>query len=280
MITWDLPTILVVILLITALIWLYDVLYAAPKRRVAIANLPDSATAEMRYAVEKLPVLVDTARSLFPVIFIVFMLRSFLAEPFRIPSNSMMPTLLTGDFILVNKYDYGIRLPIFNKKIFEVGQPKHGDIVVFRYPGDPTIPYIKRIVGVGGDKISYNHETKILSVNGKSIEQTPTGVYQGVGAGSNMTGAEEKREQLMDVSHAILIRPDLLYSKPPFTEFTVPMGHYFVLGDNRDNSKDSRYWGTVPDENIMGRAFLIWMNFDFSNKNGIINWQRVGTHLQ
>jgi signal peptidase I len=277
MINWDLPTILVALLSFTALMWLYDILYFYPMRRIAIANLSENASAVDRLDAERVPFIIDMSKSLFPVILIVLLLRSFLVEPFRIPSNSMMPTLLTGDFILVNKYNYGIRLPVLNNKIIEIGSPKRGDIVVFRYPEDPTTPFIKRVVGIGGDKISYNNETKVLSVNGKAVEQTQIGLYRGVGAGSNMTGANEKREQLFDVTHNILVQQDV-YVKPPYTEYTVPAGHYFVLGDNRDNSKDSRYWGTVPDENLIGRAFYIWMNFDFSN--GGVNWQRLGTHLQ
>lgn len=277
MINWDLPTILVALLAFTGLMWLYDILYFYPMRRVAIANLSENATTDDRLNAERVPFLIDISKSLFPVILIVLLLRSFLVEPFRIPSNSMMPTLLTGDFILVNKYNYGIRLPVLNNKIMEIGSPKRGDIVVFRYPEDPTTPFIKRVVGIGGDKISYNNETKMLSVNGKEIEQSQIGLYRGVGAGSNMTGANEKTEQLFDVSHHILVQQGV-YVKPPYTEYTVPAGHYFVLGDNRDNSKDSRYWGTVPDENLIGRAFYIWMNFDFSN--GGVNWQRLGTHLQ
>ncbi|MEN9849273.1 MAG: hypothetical protein RL368_2013 [Pseudomonadota bacterium] len=276
MINWDLPTILVALLSFTALMWLYDILYFYPMRRIAIANLSENASAADRLNAERVPLIIDISKSLFPVILIVLLLRSFLVEPFRIPSNSMMPTLLTGDFILVNKYNYGIRLPVLNNKVIEIGSPKRGDIVVFRYPEDPSIPYIKRVVGIGGDKISYNNETKVLSVNGKEVEQTTVGLYRGVGAGSNMTGANEKREQLFDVAHNILVQQG--YMKPPYTEYTVPAGHYFVLGDNRDNSKDSRYWGTVPDENLVGRAFYIWMNFDFSN--GGVNWQRLGAHLQ
>lgn len=263
----DFPTILVLATAVTGAIWLADSLMWAPRRRLAAAG---GATRDTQALKE--PLIVEYARSFFPVIFAVLVLRSFVAEPFRIPSNSMMPTLLTGDFILVNKFSYGLRLPVLNQKIIALGEPKRGDVVVFRYPNNPTIDYIKRVVGVPGDKITYTDRK--LYINGKPMTQQPVGEYTGVGAGAGMTGASLLRENLDGVEHAILTRPGQLTAEG---EFSVPPGEYFVMGDNRDNSNDSRYWGTVPEANLVGKAFMIWMNWDVSN--GGVAWERIGTTI-
>src|SRR3990172_3249335 len=185
----------------------------------------------------------------------------------------MMPTLLTGGFILVNKYNYGIRLPVIDKKIIEVGSPQRGDVIVFRYPNNPSVDYIKRVIGLPGDQISYYQ--KKLRINGKPMEQEDLGEYIGVGAGLGMTGATLRKERLDGVEHPILIRA----GQPTVEgEFTVPQGQYFVMGDNRDNSNDSRYWGTVPEQNLVGRAFLVWMNWDGSN--GGVAWRRIGSSIK
>ncbi|MCX7097669.1 MAG: signal peptidase I [Methylococcales bacterium] len=219
------------------------------------------------------PIIVEYARSFFPVVLVVLLLRSFIAEPFRIPSGSMMPTLLVGDFILVNKFTYGIRLPVINKKIIEMGAPERGDIVVFRYPKDPTVDYIKRIVGLPGDKIMYSN--KQLTVNGIPVKEVSMGRYQGLGQGEDMTGAEEFLEDLTGVEHSILIR-----NGAPSVEFVhvVPEGSYFAMGDNRDNSNDSRYWGYVPEANLVGKAFFIWMSWDWQAKG--VDFNRIGTVLK
>jgi len=219
------------------------------------------------------PLLVEYAHSFFPIVFIVLILRSFIAEPFRIPSGSMMPTLLVGDFILVNKFTYGVRLPVLNTKVVELNSPERGDIVVFRFPKNPTVDYIKRVVGIPGDKISYYKKT--VYVNGKLAKQASLGSYQGVGQGVNMTGAEHFVENLAGVEHSILVKHGL-----PSVEgvFVVPEGQYFVMGDNRDNSNDSRYWGTVPEENLVGRAFFIWMSWDWQHKG--VGFDRIGTILK
>ncbi|MFI3178548.1 MAG: signal peptidase I [Methylococcaceae bacterium] len=219
------------------------------------------------------PILVEYARSFFPIVLIVLLLRSFIAEPFRIPSGSMMPTLLVGDFILVNKFTYGIRLPVLNKKIIELSEPNRGDIVVFRYPKDPTVDYIKRIVGLPGDKVVYSN--KKLTINDLPVQQTSLGSYQGLGQGEEMSGAEDLLENLTGVEHRILIR-----NGTPTVEFVyvVPEGNYFAMGDNRDNSNDSRYWGPVPEANLVGKAFFIWMNWDWQNKG--VGFDRIGTVLK
>jgi signal peptidase I len=219
------------------------------------------------------PILVEYARSFFPIVLIVLLLRSFIAEPFRIPSGSMMPTLLVGDFILVNKFTYGIRLPVINKKIIGLNEPKRGDIVVFRYPKDPTVDYIKRIIGLPGDKVVYSN--KKLTINDLPVQQVSLGRYQGLGQGEEMSGAEDLLENLTGVEHRILIR-----NGTPTVEFVyiVPEGNYFAMGDNRDNSNDSRYWGPVPEANLVGKAFFIWMSWDWQNKG--IGFDRIGTVLK
>ncbi len=219
------------------------------------------------------PVLVEYARSFFPIVLIVLILRSFIAEPFRIPSGSMMPTLLVGDFILVNKFTYGIRLPVINKKIIAMNEPQRGDIVVFRFPKEPSIDYIKRVIGLPGDKVVY--KDKQLTVNDAPVKQVSMGRYQGVGQGEDMTGAEELLENLTGIEHSILIRNGV--SSIEFSH-VIPEGSYFVMGDNRDNSNDSRYWGYVPEANLVGKAFFIWMSWDWQDKG--VGFSRIGTVLK
>jgi signal peptidase I len=218
----------------------------------------------------KEPWWIEYPKSFFPVILIVFLLRSFLVEPFRIPSGSMIPTLLIGDFILVNKFAYGIRLPIVNKKVIEIGSPRRGDVMVFRYPEDPSVDYIKRVIGIPGDRVTYMN--KRLAINGNPLELKPDEDY----LHRRATYARQFTESLGGHNHKILIEDDAPAAVPfakqfPFREnctyntdgvvCTVPTGHYFMMGDNRDNSADSRVWGFVPDENIVGKAFFIWFNF-------------------
>jgi signal peptidase I len=266
----DFALVLVLLTFISGAIWLVDSIVFAPGRK----SLQRATGAEDdQKDTLRTPVLVDYARSFFPIFLIVLILRSFIVEPFRIPSASMMPTLLIGDFILVNKYEYGIRLPVINTKVTDIDYPERGDIVVFRYPEDPNIPFIKRVIGLPGDHISYYDKT--LYINGNPMKQTVLGDYEAVGSGINMNGTSLRSEDLGTLSHQLLIDQDRFSRE---VEGTVPEGYYFVLGDNRDNSKDSRYWGFVPDENLIGRAFMIWMNWDL--KNGGINWSRIGTILQ
>ncbi|MBL3588465.1 MAG: signal peptidase I [endosymbiont of Escarpia spicata] len=271
---FDFPAFLVLASAVTGGIWLIDVLFFAPARKRR--HVADASALETRSE----PLMVEYARSFFPVIFAVLILRSFLVEPFRIPSGSMMPTLLVGDFILVNKFAYGIRLPVLNKKVIDLGSPERGDVVVFRYPKNPAIDYIKRVVAVPGDTIYYRMKT--LYINGKPMSQTPVGVYSGSGGGARETGSMKSVENLAGVEHAILAHPmagdfamgcNVLIRGP----ITIPEGHYFAMGDNRDNSNDSRCWGLVPDQNLVGKAFGIWMNWD-SMKEGFppIAWERIG----
>lgn len=255
--------ILVVLTLFTGLVWLLDKLWLA-KRRAAREGLLDDG---------KEPMVVDYSKAFFPVLAVVLILRSFVAEPFRIPSNSMMPTLLTGDFILVNKFTYGLRLPINNHKFVALGEPVRGDVVVFRPPHHPDQDWIKRVVGLPGDRIGY-HDNQV-SVNGQVLSYAPVGVYQGTGNGTEMTGAEELQENLLGREHHVLERTNLPFLDQGEGDWVVPAGHYFVMGDNRDNSEDSRYWGFLPEQNLRGKAFLIWMNID-----GGVDTSRIGSRIK
>lgn len=209
------------------------------------------------------PKIVHWSAEFFPVLLLVFMLRGFIIEPFRIPSNSMMPTLLTGDFILVSKFDYGISIPVFNKKLIEFKKPERGDVIVFRYPNYEKdtkyqgADFIKRIIGIPGDRIAYYAD--YLHINNEKIKYEDFKNYQGVESGKKMTGFKHKRELLGNNPHDILLDPN---QNSRGIKTIVPEGHYFVMGDNRSRSKDSRFWGFVPESYIIGRAFGIWMHYD------------------
>ena len=266
----DFALILTLLALVTGLVWLADKL-AFEKRRKAAD--PDS----------KDPVPVEYAKSLFPVIFAVLALRSFLAEPFRIPSGSMMPNLLIGDFILVNKFDYGIRLPVLNKKVVEIGQPARGDVMVFRYPGmgegDPAAgtDYIKRVIGLPGDTVSV--EENRVAVNGVPFTYAEDGVFIGEGVSSEMTGSRIYTETLEGRRHAMLEMDGVPLGYRHNGSWTVPAGHYFVMGDNRDRSADSREWGFVPERNIVGRAMVIWLNCSGWFCTDSFQPSRIGTKI-
>jgi|SRR5690625_969735 len=291
--TWDFALILFVLLVITGAIWLLDILYLRKHRRAraveamaasgqAARGLAPERAAQLRQQAydkaNRAPWWVEYGVSFFPVILFVFLLRSFVVEPFRIPSGSMLPTLQNGDLILVNKYQYGIRLPVIDKKIVPIADPKPGDVVVFRYPVDTAVDYIKRVVGVAGDVVEY--QNKVLTVNGTQVNHEELDEYYEPDRAGYTT---RYREQLQDKTHDILLNPKGFQRIMPISRFphqeacdysdagvrcTVPEGHYFMMGDNRDNSLDSRYWGFVPDENIVGRAFFIWMNFSEPSRIG------------
>ena len=251
---------MIVILVVTGFIWLLDILVLRKSRAAGATE----------------PVLVEYAKSFFPVILVVFFVRSFIVEPFKIPSGSMMPTLLAGDYILVNKFTYGLRVPILNNTFFEVNHPSRGDVFVFHFPPEPSIDYIKRVVGLPGDKIRY--QNKQLTINGKLLDVQDVGNYEYVLPGLNNMTAKEYREQLGSVNHSILIHDvvgnydaDAIGEKfANDEEITVPAGHYLAMGDNRDNSSDSRVWGFVPEQNLVGKAFYIWMNFDQGSRIGTV----------
>lgn len=288
---------LLVLTLITGLYWLGERFYFRPQRFRAAAALDaqqrqrraqlaqqgiDKVDGDIDEARQKLlsqPWWLDWTAGLFPVILVVFLLRSFLFEPFKIPSGSMIPTLLVGDLILVNKFHYGIRLPVINKKILSNHDPERGDVMVFRYPVDPSIDYIKRVVGLPGDEVAYLN--KRLTINGKPVEETQQPDFYD---DESLRYTQQWRETLGAAAHNILVNTERPPGVVPFEGFPfkqdcrysaegvvckVPAGHYFMMGDNRDNSQDSRYWGFVPDENIVGRAFFVWMNFS--------DWKRIGS---
>ena len=252
----------------------------------AVAAADRGVFAKRRPEGAKEPWWIEYPKSFFPVILVVFMLRSFLVEPFKIPSGSMLPTLLVGDFILVNKFTWGIRIPVVNVKVIDVGTPQRGDVMVFRYPMNTSLDYIKRVVALPGDRIVYRD--KRLSINDREVTLTPDGSYSYLEGGLNVVMSQRFTEQLGEHMHAVLVRPEasplhLAGVRPyPFREncayndagfsCTVPAGHYFLMGDNRDASDDSRYWGFVPDRNIVGKAFMIWWNFD--------ELQRIGQSIR
>ena len=272
----------------TGVIWCLDVFYLAPQRRaradLALAEF-DSRNARLhdegiktqdqgRIAIEsailRQPTWIEYSGSFFPVLALVFVLRSFLYEPFKIPSSSMVPTLTVGDLILVNKFVYGIRLPVLNKKIIEIGSPQRGDVMVFKYPKDMSLDYIKRVVGIPGDRIVYKN--KRLTVNGVPQMYQPLPDYLDE---ERLSYSKQYQENLTGRVHRILNdenAPSYVQNPDAFPQHelcsyntegfacTVPAGQYFMMGDNRDNSLDSRYWGFVPDKNIVGKAFFVWMN--------------------
>ena len=298
---------MLLLLVLTGGIWLLDRFWLKPRRdlrvraaleqagdKVALKPGESQADYESRRAavlsgihesVGREPWWVEYSKSFFPVILLVFVLRSFLVEPFKIPSGSMIPTLLVGDFILVNKFTYGIRLPVANVKVLDVNSPARGEVMVFRYPENPALDYIKRVVGLPGDTVTYRD--KQLFINGQVVPMTPESDYQYAEGGVNYVSVKRYREALGDHAHDVLVNPEV----PPIQlagvrqfpyrqncryeewgfECKVPEGHFFLMGDNRDSSSDSRYWGFVPERNIVGKAFMIWWNFgDFG---------RIGTGI-
>lgn len=284
---------------VTGLYWLAEQFVFAPARQRAASQLEsddaqrrtalaqqgikqvDGNVAQAKEALLAQPWWLEWTAGLFPVIITVFLLRSFLFEPFKIPSGSMIPTLLVGDLILVNKFHYGLRLPVINTKITEGTKPKRGDVMVFRYPPQPSLDYIKRVVGLPGDTVAYIN--KRLTINGQVIETTAMPDFLDEDA---MRYFKQFEEKLGDKPHRLLNdenRPAFVQVQPNFfgaegCNYTVegvtckvPEGHYFMMGDNRDNSLDSRYWGFVPDANIVGKAFFVWMNFSSLKRIGGFN---------
>jgi len=248
MVHFDFEFLLVIATALTGLIWLVDALLFARSRQQAATSktLPD-------------PILIEYSKSFFPVLLAVMVLRSFLYEPFRIPSGSMMPTLLVGDFILVNKYDYGVRLPVIHNKISEGEKPKRGDVAVFRYPEDESLDYIKRIIGLPGDHIKYYNRR--LTVNGRPMS----------------IACDVFVENFDQSGYTVMTNPDVRVSFDG--EIFVPEGEYFVMGDNRDHSNDSRFWGFVPEENLVGKAVMIWMHWDWREGGSGLQLSRIGTRI-
>ena len=284
---------------VTGCYWVAERLYFLPQRKKAAALLESDATlrraeltkmgisqvdgdiAQAKARILAQPWWLDWTAGLFPVIIAVFFLRSFLFEPFKIPSGSMIPTLRVGDLILVNKFHYGIRLPVINSKITEGTAPQRGDVMVFRYPPKPSLDYIKRVVGLPGDEVAYLN--KRLTINGKEIKTVGAPEFFDDDV---MRYYKQYEESLGEKTHKLLNDDDRPAFVPGVSEFPfmencrysvegvvckVPKGHYFMMGDNRDNSLDSRYWGFVPDRNIVGKAFFVWMNFSNLKRIGSFN---------
>jgi len=242
--------VLLILSLLSGIIYLFDALFWVKKR--GRESNPGR--------------IIEYSRSFFPVFLIVLVLRSFIIEPFRIPSGSLEPTLLVGDFVAVSKFSYGLRLPVIEKKVVSIAKPKNGDIAVFRWPPSPNYDYIKRVIGVPGDKVSYHN--KVLTVNGKEAKQTFIEYTI-----DEITGrpVAKYKENLNGVVHELFIRPDV-----PAHDFDieVPSGNYFMMGDNRDDSADSRFWGFVPDRYLRGKAILVWMSWN--GKKDTLRWNRIG----
>ncbi len=280
---------LLLAVVVTGAYWVAEKVYFQPQRRAAAERLVAEHTqrqaelarmgvqadaVDIEAARQKLlmqPWWLDWTAGLFPVILVVFVLRSFLFEPFKIPSGSMIPTLHVGDLILVNKFHYGVRLPVINTKILANHEPQRGDVMVFRYPPQPSLDYIKRVVGVPGDEVAYLN--KQLFINGEPVAKEPLPEFYDSGS---MRYAQQFAETLGGRHYRTLNDPDRPAFIPGTVDFphkdqcrysvegvvcTVPAGHYFLMGDNRDNSLDSRFWGFVPEANIVGKAFFVWMNF-------------------
>jgi signal peptidase I len=262
----DFSLLLVALTFFSGLVWLIDRLFFHRRRL--------DRAAQKSTRIPREPVLVEYSRSLFPVLLIVLLFRSFLFEPFKIPSGSMIPTLLVGDFIIVNKFAYGLRLPVLNKKFVELGEPQRGDVIVFRYPVDPSVNFIKRLVGLPGDTVAYRN--KQLFINGEQvgIEKTSRFTSADLKCSTPRSDAVLHTELLGDVQHDVLLHEK---SGNRGGQWVVPEGHYFAMGDNRDRSNDGREWGFVPEENLMGRAVGIWLNFDYTKGCG--DWDRIGTGI-
>lgn len=307
------PAILLLLTIVTGIMWLLDRFVWAPKRQLAAQSAVEQFQAGSPYMdagqrqtqaatlgqnLTRMPWWLEYTAGFFTVILAVFVLRSFVAEPFRIPSASMMPTLQNGDLILVNKFAWGLRMPVYNNTLLEIGKPDRGDVIVFRFPPNESQDYIKRVIGLPGDTVEYSN--KVLTLNGKTVLSAalPDVLDEtGEATGDKMSYVKRLSESLPTSrkaseigsdnvkTHDIFVTPSrpsaivggtLFNHKqacsyiPDGIRCTVPEGHYFAMGDNRDNSLDSRYWGFVPERNIVGKAFFIWMNLDFK-------WSRIGS---
>ena len=276
----DFSFILFIALVVTGIIWLWDKTLGAPRRARLAGVTPagndvmvDAADEQTSKHTPREPMLVEYAKAFFPVILLVFVLRSFIVEPFRIPSGSMLPSLRLGDFILVNKFSYGIRLPVINKKILDIGNPERGDVMVFRFPRNESVNFIKRVIGIPGDEIRY--DGRQMFINQEPVQISSVGDYPFEEKGKRGSSAEQFTEIIGDSTHSILEEAD---GRRENHVIHVPEGHYFMMGDNRDNSNDSRYWGFVAEENIVGRAFFIWFSWDIVNGGGVL-WKRIGLSL-
>jgi signal peptidase I len=261
---FDFPFILVCLTAVSGMVWLVDGLFFANKR-------------QPQYAADgklKLPLLADYARSFFPVLLFVLIVRSFVLQPFRVTTGSLEPTVIPGDFLVVNMFKYGLRLPVWHTKIMKISEPKRGDIMLFRWPKDERQDFVKRVIGVPGDHISYIN--KVFYINGTEAKQTlVANATDTDDSGAISWPVKVYEEDLGGVKHKIYIRTDR--PAEDFKDLVVPEGHYLMIGDNRDNSNDSRYWGFVPEKNIIGKALYVWLSWD--NENHKVRWDRFGDKL-
>jgi signal peptidase I len=254
-INFDFPFILTMLVLISGVIALLDIIFWAKKREKE----------------QKPSIFIEYSRSFFPVLFIVLIIRSFIIQPYRVPTGSLEPTILPGDFIAVNQFAYGLRLPIGNFKIVPIGEPKRGDIVLFHWPVNPSIIFVKRVVGLPGDHIIY--QNKILTINGKVAPQQAITTILDIEPDYPPIPVEERSEDLLGVTHNIQVRTDG-GGETANIDIVVPPNCYFMMGDNRDNSDDSRMWGCVPEANLVGKAFVIWLSWDSEQHS--LRWRRIG----
>jgi signal peptidase I len=257
-INYDFPFYLTMLVILTGLLAAIDKLFFEKKRLLTGRALPW---------------YFDYARSFFPALFFVLIIRSFIIQPYRVPTGSLEPTVMPGDFIVVQQYAYGLRLPVLQKKIYGAGEPKRGDIALFYYPEDTAVRFVKRVVGLPGDHIVYKN--KVLTINGKEMSQVAVGPALNEEPGQLPEPVMRKREYLGKVAHDILISKDRGWFQE--IDVTVPAKHYFMMGDNRDNSTDSRYWGFVPEEYLIGRAFAVWLSWDTNTSS--VRWQRLFTEI-
>ncbi len=260
---FDFLNILSLITIFAGVICLVDIIMRARQRKKYGAS-----SGEVKH-----PIIIEYARSFFPVLLIVLLIRAFLFQPYRVPTGSLEPTIIPGDMILVNQYDYGLRIPLWNKEFIHVGNPKTGQIGLFRWPVNPAVTFVKRVIGVPGDHISYIN--KVLYINGKEQSQKFMGDSVEIGPGNETWKVKKYEEDLNGIKHFIIIRPD----RPGrnFKNLVVPKGEYFMMGDNRDDSDDSRSWGFVPAKNFIGRALFIWLSWD--SQHHTIRWNRIGKGL-
>lgn len=254
----DFPLILVCLVAISGFIWLVDKLFFEKSRKEAG---------------RKEPWWVDYSRSFFPIFLAVLLIRSFIIQPFRVPTGSLEPSVQPGDFIAVNQFAYGLRLPVLNTKIKSIGEPKRGDVVVFRYPADPSVDFVKRVIGLPGDHIVYRN--RVLYINGEEMPQHYLRDGDGFDPPNFTANVNIYLEDLQTRKHLIQLNPSRFYATN--YDLIVPPKHYFVMGDNRDDSEDSRYWGFLPEENLIGKAFLVWMSWD--PKKHWFDFSRIGTRL-
>lgn len=255
---FDFPFYLTLGTIVTGIITLVDQIFWAKKRQQANQSQPK---------------IIEYARSFFPALLIVWVIRSFLIQPYRVPTGSLEPTVMPGDFIAVKQYSYGLRWPVTQIKFYKVGEPKRGDIALFYWPEDTAIRFVKRVVGLPGDRIVYKN--KILSINGKSMPQIFQGTKMSEEPGESPALVIHLKENLEGIIHDVYIRPDAVDNGE--IDVVVPEGHYFMMGDNRDSSLDSRAWGFVPEENLIGKAFLVWMSWDSIHHN--VRWKRIFTSV-